>query len=71
MMNRADTETDQCRLRDRGIDAVLMNGRGYFYFSGPAVELASSTSVWVYRLNRLTMSQWMGELDRIVSESKK
>lgn len=54
----------------RGIDAVLMRGRGYFYFSGPAVELASSTSVWVYLLNDLTLSQWMAELDRIMSESK-
>lgn len=57
-------------IRDRGIRAVLMKGRGYFYFSGPAVELAPSTSVWVYQLNELTLSQWLAELDRIIGESK-
>lgn len=57
-------------IRDRGIRAVLMKGRGYFYFSGPDVELASSTSVWVYQLNELTLPQWMAELDRVIGESK-
>lgn len=57
-------------IRDRGISAVLMKGNGYFYFSGPAVELAPSTSVWTYLLNDLTLDQWLSELDRIVSESK-
>lgn len=57
-------------IRDRGIRAVLMKGRGYFYFTGPDVELASSTSVWVYQLNELTLPQWMAELDRVIGESK-
>ena len=57
-------------IRDRGIRAVLMKGRGYFYFTGPAVELASSTSVWVYQLNELTLPQWMAELDKVIGESK-
>ena len=57
-------------IRERGIDAVLMKGRGYFYFSGPAVELASSTSVWVYQLDELTVPQWLAELDQIVSKPK-
>lgn len=57
-------------IRDRGIRAVLVKGRGYFYFSGPDVELASSTSVWVYQLNELTLSQWLAELDRVIGESK-
>ena len=57
-------------IRDRGFRAVLMKGRGYFYFSGPDVELAPSTSVWAYQLNELTLSQWMAELDRVIGESK-
>lgn len=57
-------------IRDRGIRAVLMKGRGYFYFSGQAVELASSTSVLAYQLNELTLSQWLAELDRVIGESK-
>ena len=57
-------------IRDRGIRAVLMKGRGYFYFSGQDVELASSTSVWVYQLDELTMPQWLAELDRIMDEMK-
>ena len=57
-------------IHERGISAVLMKGRGYFYFSGPAVELAPSTSVCVYQLNELTLAQWMAELDRILGESK-
>ena len=57
-------------IHERGISAVLMKGRGYFYFSGPDVELAPSTSVWVYQLNELTISQWLAELDRVIGESK-
>ena len=57
-------------IHERGISAVLMKGRGYFYFSGPDVELAPSTSVWGYHLSELNLSQWLAELDRIIGESK-
>lgn len=45
-----------------GIDAELVKGRGYFYFSGPAVDCAKEQGVYgVYRLSELTVSQWVEE----------
>lgn len=55
----------------RGIDAELVHGEGYFYFVGSAVENADSTSVMVFRLNDLTLDQWMEELDSAIEESTK
>jgi hypothetical protein len=48
-------------LQAEGIDAELVRGDGYFYFVGPDVELASTTSVMVYRLNQLSLSGWLYE----------
>lgn len=58
-------------IANRGIDAELVHGEGYFYFVGDAVEHAETASVMVFRLNDLTLEQWMEELDSIVTESNK
>lgn len=57
-------------IKNRGIAAVLMKGRGYFYFLGPDVDLAASKMVCVYSLNELTLEGWMKELDRIIENAR-
>ncbi|WP_454727935.1 MULTISPECIES: hypothetical protein [Cupriavidus] len=56
-------------VRARGIDATLYAAEDYFYFDGPAVEWAYSASVGVFRLNHLSLAQWMNALDEIVKDS--
>ena len=58
-------------IASKGIDVELVKGDGYFYFVGEAVENADTSSVMVFRLNDLTMDQWMEELDSIIAESNK
>lgn len=38
----------------------LVKGKGYFYFIGDNVDL-SKPSVYVYKVNDLTMDQWIQE----------
>ena len=56
-------------LKAAGIDAELVQGDGYLYFAGPAVEFASSTSVAVCRLNHLSIESWLYEARTIAAES--
>lgn len=59
-------------VKARGVNAVLYRGKeGYYYFDGPDVEWAYSSSVGVFRLNHLTMAQWMDSLDRIILDHNK
>jgi hypothetical protein len=44
-----------------GINLELVAGDGYFYFVGPGTENLSTASVMVYRLNELSLDQWMTE----------
>ena len=44
-----------------GINLELVAGEGYFYFAGPGTENLSTASVMVYRLNDLSLDQWMTE----------
>jgi hypothetical protein len=44
-----------------GINLELVAGNGYFYFVGPGSENLYTASVMVYRLNNLTLEQWMAE----------
>lgn len=55
-------------IQARGIAAELVKDRDYFWFFGDAVEHAYSTSVYVYRLNDLTLAEWMRELDAILED---
>lgn len=59
------------KIRQRGIDAELVRGQGYYYFVGPDVEGASSTSVMVFALNHLSLEQWMSELDAIIEDANR
>lgn len=45
--------------------AELVKGEGYFYFIGAGFERAASASVMVPRLNDLTLTRWIEELERI------
>lgn len=53
-------------LKKRGVDATLVKGRGYFYFTGPATDGFFSTSVAVYSLSAFTLDGWMKEWDYLV-----
>jgi len=44
-----------------GMNLELVAGDGYFYFVGPGTENLSTASVMVYRLNDLSLDQWMTE----------
>lgn len=54
-----------------GIDAELVRGSGYFYFSGPAVESAYSSTVGgVYKIGSLTVDQWLNALRTIIEKGQ-
>lgn len=44
----------------------LVKGDGYFYFEGEVVDNKSYTSVYVFRLNQLTLEQWLEEFQNIL-----
>lgn len=44
-----------------GMNLELVAGDGYFYFVGPGTENLSTASVMVYRLNELSLDQWLIE----------
>ena len=58
-------------LKEEGIDAELVKGEGYYWFDGSDVEYAKTTSVMVYRLNHLTLEQWIECAKEFKEESKK
>jgi hypothetical protein len=57
-------------LEEMGRKGELVKGDGYFYFIGDAVEYAESTSVFVFKLNDLTMLEWVKEFDTIAENSR-
>lgn len=50
-------------LAARGHAEQLHRGPGYWYFDSDDAVLWPQTSVWVMRLNELTLEQWLGERD--------
>lgn len=56
----------------RNIDVTLVRDdkAGSFYVYGDAVDYAYSTTIGVYRLNHLTLEQWIDRIERIVQDSK-
>ena len=58
-------------LKSEGIDAELVKGEGYYWFDGNDVEFAKTTSVMVYRLNHLSLEQWIQYAKEFKEESKK
>lgn len=53
----------------RGIDAEIVNGGDYFYFIGDAVDNRDTTSVFVAKLNDLTLDRWLEELDGFIKNT--
>lgn len=56
-------------LREAGIEAELQGGRGYFYFVGPDVARAYTTSVMTPRVSGMTVEEWVAEARRMAEES--
>lgn len=56
------------KIAELGFKAELVKGEGYFYFIGDDVDLCYSTSVGVYRLNHLSMEDWLSEIKGLVEE---
>jgi hypothetical protein len=57
-------------IKAEGIDLELVPGQGYFYFVGPGSENLYTASVLVYRLNHLTLEQWMSYAREYAQEIK-
>ena len=55
-------------IASKGILAEIVKGDGYYYFTGSDVELAEYTSVYVFKLNDMTMQQWSESIDSIVAD---
>lgn len=52
-------------LKQLGESAELVRGEGYFYFEGEDTLLMQQTGVYVYRLNELTLDQWISEYNKL------
>lgn len=57
-------------LRVLGINAELVKGNGYFWFSGPDTEGFYSQSVPVCYLHHLTLEGWLNEWLYLVNDQK-
>ena len=56
-------------LKAEGIDAEIHRGEGYFYFSGPAMDLAHEQGVYgVARLSDLPVERWVQEAKAKLTE---
>lgn len=55
-------------LKAAGIDAEIVRGKGYFYFTGPAMDLAKEQGVYgVARLGDLPIERWVEEAKAKIS----
>lgn len=68
-MKRVTLAAVNAALREAGIDAELVGGRGYFFFVGDDVARAYTTSVMTPRLGGMTVEEWVGEARRMKTES--
>ncbi len=46
----------------------LVKGDGYFYFIGEDADQFYTSSVYVYRLNQLTLEQWINDYETKLAE---
>ena len=56
-MTRLTLAADNARLAEHGVE--LVKGDGYFWFDGAR----DVPSVYVYRLNELTLKQWVEHVE--------
>lgn len=58
-----------------GYDVILVRGDGYFWFTeeddSHRMDMWESTSVMVYRLNQLTLDQWLVEFEYLLKHNEK
>lgn len=54
-------------LKAKGVSTELVKGDGYFYFIGKEVEHNATTSVYVYRLNELSLDGWLNEFSSMAA----
>lgn len=68
MSKRLTIASINAAIKAKGGNEILYKGNGYFYFwEGDAPDWHSS-SVMVYRLNDLTLEQWVNEWERMRDE---
>lgn len=48
----------------------LFKGDDIFYIVGPGTELWYQTSIYTYRLNHLTIEQWIEEVKYLINLNK-
>lgn len=48
----------------------LVKGEGYYYFAGPGTEGWHTTMVCVFRLNHMTLEQWLSEFESLSTNRK-
>jgi hypothetical protein len=58
-------------LKAKGAKEMLFKGAGYFYFAEGDTWHWPGTSVYVYRLNELTLEEWLEEHESLMGESRK
>jgi hypothetical protein len=68
-MAKLQLKTVNKELKAQGLDCQLFKGEGYYYFSGPDVEFASGTAVYVNRLNEMALFQWINQARDFADES--
>ena len=64
-MSRTTLRNVNAALLRAGLRAELVRGAGYFYFAGPDMERAHTTSVMTPRLGSMTVEQWVEECRRL------
>ena len=57
-------------IQKRGWNVELIKDKDHFYVFGDDVDYAYSTTIGVYRINHLTIEQWMTRIQSIVDDSK-
>ena len=55
-------------LSDLGAKEVLVKGAGYYYFCEGEADRWPQCSVYVYRLNHLSLKQWIEEWTRLKAQ---
>lgn len=58
-------------LREHGVPDVLHAGKGYFYFNGPNADKWPQQGVYVYRINQLTLQQWLQQYNMLKEQGDK
>ena len=68
-MARLTLKAINAAIRQRGVRAELVRGAGYFYYAGPDVDYAYSTSQLVYSLGSCSLEEWVEGAVALAEES--